>query len=66
MLLQNLGIIYVGEWKSIAEESKGRVAKYAEGTDQIYATLEEFKSELSCTEQHPESTCHQIGKYDTT
>ena len=41
---------HISEWKSMAEESEGRVAKYCREIGKIYAILEEVKSELPCTE----------------
>ncbi|KAL2042019.1 hypothetical protein N7G274_005207 [Stereocaulon virgatum] len=57
---------HISEWKSMAEESEGRAAKYSKEMGKIYATLEGIKSELPRAEYHPESTYSQIGKYDTT
>ena len=41
---------HISDWKLMAEESEGRVAKYSEEIGKIYATLEEVRSELPCTE----------------
>lgn len=41
---------HISEWKSMAEEPEGRVAKFSTEIGKIYATLEEAKSELPCAE----------------
>ena len=41
---------HTSEWKSMAEESEGKVIKYSKEMGKIYTTLEEVKSELPCAE----------------
>jgi hypothetical protein len=39
---------YVQEWKLMAERSQGKIVRYYEGVDKIFAILAELKSDSAC------------------